>query len=185
MPVAPIPTRKTRRGLFRRLSKDRRGATAVEFSMILVPLIGFLLVGLQSAIIFFYDEALQSVAYTAARSVMTGKVQDAGQTQSQFATFVCGLATPEFNCSNLMIDIQSANSFSALNTTPITISYNGSGAPTNTFAFSPGNPGDVVIMRVMYNWPVVGGPFAYGLANQSNGSHLLIATVVFKDEPYQ
>ncbi len=185
MPVRPNPKPKSHSGWLRRLSKDRRGATAVEFSMILVPLIGFLLVGLQSAIIFFYDEALQSVAYSAARAVMTGKAQDAGQTQSQFAAFVCAKATPEFGCGNLMVDVQSASSFSGLNTTPINLSYGSNGKPTNNFAFSPGNPGDVVIMRVMYNWPVVGGPFAYGLANQSNGSHLLIATVVFKDEPYQ
>ena len=44
--------------------------------------------------------------------------------------------------------------------------------------------GDVVIMRVMYGWPIVGGPFAFGLSNQPNGTFLLIATAVFKNEPY-
>ncbi len=39
-------------------------------------------------------------------------------------------------------------------------------------------------MRVMYGWPIVGGPFAFGLSNQPNGTFLLIATAVFKNEPY-
>ena len=37
----------------------------------------------------------------------------------------------------------------------------------------------------MYDWPVVGGPLAWGLANQSGNYHLLLATAVFKNEPYQ
>ena len=37
----------------------------------------------------------------------------------------------------------------------------------------------------MYNWPVVGGPLLPGLANQANGDRLLVATAVFKNEPYQ
>jgi hypothetical protein len=36
----------------------------------------------------------------------------------------------------------------------------------------------------MYNWPVVGGGLLPGLADQPNGSHLLVATSVFKTEPY-
>jgi hypothetical protein len=56
---------------------------------------------------------------------------------------------------------------------------------TNSFAYSPGGPGDIVIMRVMYAWPVVGGPLGLNLANQPDGSHLMLATAVFKNEPYQ
>ncbi len=36
----------------------------------------------------------------------------------------------------------------------------------------------------MYNWPVVGGGLLPGLADQPNGNHLLVATSVFKTEPY-
>jgi len=36
----------------------------------------------------------------------------------------------------------------------------------------------------MYNWPVVAAPLLPGLADQSNGDRLLVATSVFKNEPY-
>jgi hypothetical protein len=52
-------------------------------------------------------------------------------------------------------------------------------------AYSPGNAGDIVIMRVLYDWPMIGGPLALGLANQPDGGHLMVATAVFKNEPFQ
>jgi hypothetical protein len=83
-----------------------------------------------------------------------------------------------------MVDVESGSTYSAINTAPITITYDGSGNPTNTFGYSTGNPGDIIILRVMYNWPVIASPLMPGLANQANGDHLLIATSVFKTEPY-
>jgi hypothetical protein len=36
----------------------------------------------------------------------------------------------------------------------------------------------------MYDWPVFGGPLGLGLANQGNGTFLMVGTAVFKTEPY-
>ncbi len=167
-----------------RLARNQDGAAAVEFALVMAPLIAIILASLQVAIIFSYDQALQSVGEKSARQLMTGSAQNANLSQSQFQTTVCGYASAVFNCSNIMIDVQSASSFSGINTSALTPTYNSSGAPTNSWSYSPGNPGDIVIMRLMYNWPVIGGPLVPGLANQSNGSRLLVATSVFKNEPY-
>ena len=59
-----------------------------------------------------------------------------------------------------------------------------SGAVTNTWSYNPGNPGDIVILRLMYDWPVIGGILTPGLSNQPNGSSLMVGTAVFKNEPY-
>jgi hypothetical protein len=83
-----------------------------------------------------------------------------------------------------MVDVQSGSSYSSLSTTPITLTYDGSGNVTNNFAYSTGNPGDILIVRVMYSWPVIASPLMPGLANQPTGNHLLVATSVFKTEPY-
>ena len=74
--------------------------------------------------------------------------------------------------------------FRSISTTPITLTYDAHGNVTNNFAYSTGNPGDIIILRAMYNWPVVGGGLLPGLANQSGGNHLLVGTSVFKTEPY-
>ena len=59
----------------------------------------------------------------------------------------------------------------------------GGGTTTGQWGTPPA--GDIVILRVMYNWPIVASPLLPGLANQSNGDRLLVATSVFKNEPFQ
>jgi len=163
--------------------RDERGATAVELALIGIPLIGVLVAALQTAIIFFYDQAIQTVTNTAARQIMTGSVQTQALTQSQFQTVVCNAASGIFPCAGLMVDVQSATSFSTLNTASITPTFNSSGV-VNNMNFSPGAQNAAVIVRVMYDWPVFGGPLGLGLANQANGTRLMVGTAVFKTEPY-
>lgn len=170
-----------------RILSDRRGATAVEFAMLAIPVIGVLIAALQMAVISFYSEALQTVAATAARQVMVGNVQSQGLTQAQFKTLVCNAAPAPFssnNCNALMVDIQSAPSFSALTTQPITITSNSNGTGSCTCSFAPGGEGSAVIVRVMYEWPVFGGPLGIGIANEGNGTRLMVGTAVFQTEPY-
>jgi len=164
--------------------RDTKAATAVEFALLSIPLIGLILFTLQLAIVSFYDQALQTATEQAARQLMVGSAQDSSLSQSAFKTAVCAKATL-FTCSGLMVDVQSASAFSQLSTSPLSPTYGSNGAVTSSWNYSPGAAGDVVIMRVMYDWPIVGGPFAYGLANQSNGTFLMVATAVFKNEPYQ
>lgn len=149
-----------------------------------VPLVALILAALQTAIIMFYDQALQTATEKSARQLMTGSVQSSALSQAAFKSLVCANA-PLFQCSGLMVDVQSASSFSSISTTPLTLTYNGSGAVTNSWSYSPGGAGDIVILRVMYDWPVVGGPLVLNLADQANGAHLMVGTAVIKNEPYQ
>lgn len=169
----------------RGLPKDERAATAVEFAILVTPLLFLILAALQLGIIFFAGQCLQSAAISSARELMTGSAQDAGMSRSQFQNAVCTNAPVLFTCSGIMVDVQSASAYSNISTTPITVTYDANGNVTNTWSYSPGAAGDIVIMRVMYNWPVVAGPLLPGLANQPNGDRLLVATSVFKNEPYQ
>jgi Flp pilus assembly protein TadG len=175
------------RSAFRRLltlKRDERAATAVEFALLITPLIALILASLQLSIIFFAGQQLQSAAVASSRELMTGTAQQGGENQAQYHTDVCNKAPTLFTCANIMVDVESGSSYSLVNTTPIVLTYDAHGNVTNTFAYSPGNPGDIIIMRVMYNWPVIGGGLFPGLADQPFGNHLLVATSVFKTEPY-
>jgi Flp pilus assembly protein TadG len=180
-----MPTARLKR--LRKLAADERAATAVEFALLVAPLVGLILASLQLSIIFFAGQTLQSIATLTGRQLMTGADQQAGLTQAQFQTAVttaCTNAGAPLSCSNIMVDVESATSYSTLNTAPLVPTYNAAGQVTNTFAYSPGGPGDIVIVRLMYNWPVIGSPLLPGLANQPNGDRLLVATSVLKIEPY-
>ena len=58
-----------------------------------------------------------------------------------------------FDCvSGIYIDVQSYSSFSSVNVTnPIDASKNF----TNPNNYSPGGPGDIVVVRLFYQWPIV------------------------------
>jgi len=167
------------------LKRDERAATAVEFAMLVTPLVVLILASLQLSIIFFAGQELQSATMSASRQLMTGQAQQANLTAAQYKTqYVCPPAAFLFSCNNIMLDVQSGSSYSAINTAPITLTYDAHGNITNNFNFSTGTPGDILIVRVMYIWPVAGGQLLPGLGNQPNGNHLLVATSVFKTEPY-
>ena len=174
--------RRLRRGLTA-FARDEGAAAALEFAIVSLPLIGMLLASLQLSLIFFAGQMLQSAATNAGRELMTGEAQKAGLTAAQFGQVVCNPVSTFFNCANMMVDVQSAGTFSAVSTTAPTITYDANGHVTNAWSWSPGGPGDVVIVKVLYNWPVF-GPAVLGLSNQPDGGHLLVAVTVFKNEPF-
>jgi Flp pilus assembly protein TadG len=165
----------------RAFAKDESAAAAVEFSLVAIPLLGLILAALQLSMIFFAGQMLQSAATNASRALMTGQAQKAGMTAAQFEQLICNPDSSLFDCHNLMVDVESAGSFSAVNTAPPKLTYDANGKVTNTWPFSPA--GDIVIVKVVYNWPVF-GPSALGLSDQPNGDHMLVAVTVFKNEPF-
>jgi len=162
---------------------DANGATAVEFALI-APVFLALLVGIiQTFLAFFASQLLETVVTQSSRLILTGQVQSAGMTQSQFAQQVCNQVVILFNCSGLMIDVQASNSFSTANTSTPTLSYDAQGNVTNAWQYSPGIAGQIVVVRVMYQWPVFGGPLGFTLSNLSNGDRLIMASAAFQNEP--
>jgi hypothetical protein len=50
--------------------------------------------------------------------------------------------------------------------------------------YSAGNPGDIVLVQVFYQWPIYLGPLNFTLANLGANTRLLVGTAVFRNEPY-
>jgi Flp pilus assembly protein TadG len=160
------------------------GAAAVEFAIVAAPFIALLLATVQTALAFFAGQVLESAVADASRQLLTGSAQNANLDQAGFNSLVCGKVQALFNCSGLMVDVQTASSFGAANTGAPTLTYDANGKVTNNWSYQPGAPGDIVVMRVMYQWPVFTGPLGLSLATQGNGNMLLMATATFKNEPY-
>lgn len=168
----------------RSLARDDRGATVIEFALVAAPFVALLMAVLQTSVVFFSQQALESSAERTARQLMTGYAQTSGVTQASFKTTACNNLPGFMKCANLMIDVQNANNFSLVDTSMPTITQDSSGKVTNSWKFSPGNAGSIVIMRTMYQLPVISGPLGFDLSNMGGGKRLLIATSVFKTEPY-
>jgi Flp pilus assembly protein TadG len=160
------------------------GSGAVEFAIVAAPFLALLLATVQTVLAFFAGQVLESAVADSSRQILTGAAQNASLNQAGFASVVCGKIQTLFNCGGLMIDVRTASSFSAANTSAPALTFDGNGNVTNSWQYSPGNPGDIVVMRVMYQWPVFLGPLGLSLSNEGNGNLLLMATAVFKNEPY-
>ena len=189
MAEAETASGKRRRDRSAGFIKDKKGATAVEFALV-APLFFALIAALiQTFLLFFAQSILENAVRQSARQILTGQAQsqDANLTataaQAAFQNTVCTNANVLFSCGGLMVDVQVANNWSSANTGMPTLTYNAQGQVTNTWQFNPGSGGDIVVVRVMYLWPVFFGPIAFNLANQPNGSRLIMASAAFQNEP--
>jgi Flp pilus assembly protein TadG len=189
MAEAEIAAGKVRHNGFRAFIKDGRGATAVEFAMIGLPFLAIIAALLQAFLLFFAQSILENAVRVSARQILTGQAQtqDASLNQTQamaaFHQTVCNNSAVLFTCTGLMVDVQVANGWSSANTGMPTLTYDTNGNVNNSWQFNPGNAGDIVVVRVMYLWPVFFGPIAFNMANQANGTREIMASAAFQNEP--
>ncbi len=183
MTAPELTSEKGRGKSCRAFLRDSRGATAVEFAIVAAPFLALIIALIQTFLVFFAQELLESVVIQSARLVMTGQVQAQDMTQSVFQQQVCSKVRIFFNCSGLMVDLQVANSWSTANTAMPTLTYDSNGNVSNAWQFNAGHAGDIVVLRVMYVWPVVLGPLGFNLSNLSTGNRLLMASAAFQNEP--
>ena len=50
--------------------------------------------------------------------------------------------------------------------------------------YSPGGPGDIVVVRLFYQWPLIVTGLGYNISNLTGSKRLLTATAAFRNEPY-
>jgi Flp pilus assembly protein TadG len=168
----------------RNLLRREDGSAAIEFAVVATPFLALLFAIMETALMFLANQTLETTVQNSSRLVLTGQAQDQAYQMADFKTAVCGSLSVIFNCNNIMIDVETAQNFCSANTAlPV---QNGQ-LQNNNFAFSPGNPGDIVVVRLMYQWPVyvqlLG--LAQSLSNMSGNINLMMATASFRNEPYQ
>jgi Flp pilus assembly protein TadG len=168
------------RNLFRLFGRNRKGSAAVEFALVAPVFIGLLFAILETGIIFFADQYLETITQDGARIIMTGQAQNGSYTQAQFQSYICSQVVALFNCNNIYVNVQSFSSFQTLTATcPIQ-----NGTFVNNMQYSPGGPGSVVIVQLFYRWPQIVTGLGYNISNLNGNYRLLCATAAFRNEPY-
>jgi len=112
---------------------------------------------------------------------MTGQAQDGGYNSTKFKQAVCDQATVMLSCSGIYVNVQTFSSFSSV--TRLNPLQNGVFNPA-LVQYDAGGPGDIVLIQVFYQWPLVLGPLSFSLANTAQGTRLMVGTAVFRNEPY-
>lgn len=168
----------------RRLVRQQDGAAAVEFALVAAPFLALLFAILETALVFFSGQTLETAAVDSARLIMTGQAQTQNLDQSTFKNAVCAKIYALFDCNaGIYVDVRTFTSFATISTAnPI----DANGNLVNNFVYQPGGPGDIVVMRLMYQWPIYVSLLGLNaLSNMSGNNRLLVATVTFRNEPYQ
>ena len=174
-----------------RFGRAREAATAVEFALIAPAFLATLIAVFQTCIYMFAQTVLQDAANKAARFFLTGQAQSNGCTATQIINGGCGTGTlalgvcpaAMFNCNNMYLSVQNYSAFASANTSSPAM-YNG-GTAITSYPYNPGTPGDIMVVQLLYAWPVIGGPLGFTLANLPNGSAEMVGVSAFKVEPYQ
>jgi Flp pilus assembly protein TadG len=161
----------------RRLVRKEDGSAAVEFGIVAMPFLMLIFAIMETAIVFFAGQALETAVADSARLIMTGQAQTQGFNQGAFKTAVCQKIYGLFDCANgLYVDVKTYQSFNAVDmAAPIT-----DGNFNNNTTYQPGGPGDIVVVRLFYQWPI----YVSLLQNMNGNKRLLIATSAFRNEPY-
>ena len=139
----------------------------------------------ETAIFLLAQQNLQNAAVETGRQFMTGQVQNNGTTETQLLNnTICPLIQALFTCSNLMVNVQTYSDFASANASAPTLTYNSNGTVSNTWSYNAGSPGDIMVVQLIYQWPIVGGPFGYVLSNLGNGNTEMMGVTAFRVEPY-
>ena len=178
-PAAPTAARN----IVRRFGRNRKASAAVEFALVAPVFFALLFAIVETALVFFASQILETITQESARQIMTGQSQAANNTAATFITnVVCGQAQPVLDCNNISVDVESDPAqFSNLNiTNPVT---NGGFDPTK-LKFSPGGSCSVVTVTLYYPWQMIVTGLGYNISNLKGNIRLLSATAAFRNEPY-
>ena len=175
--------RLLRPAIARRLAKREDGAAAVEFALVAAPFLALVFAIIETAIVFFAGQALETAVADSARLIMTGQAQTAGYDQTKFKDEVCKKIYGLFNCSQgISVDVKTYTNFSSID---MTKPVDANGNLQTNFTYSPGGPGNIVVVRLIYQWPVYVSLLGLNLSDMAGGKRLLMATAAFRNEPYQ
>ena len=175
-----------------RLARDESGATALEFAILALPFFTLVFAILETSLIFFSGQILDSATQDASRLVRTGQAQAASFTVGNFRSAVCDRLYGLFDCNQLKINVAVVSDFTSA-TAPYPMQTGAecttSGSTTTCDwklgdQFQPGEGGQVVLVQVYYKWPTVIKLPGFNFQDQPDGTRLLGAVRVFRNEPF-
>ena len=160
--------------------RDRRGSTAVEFGLLIVPFFFLISIICEQGLIMLMDYSLQRGTEAASRQIRI----NTAITKEQFRRAVCQAAVVLPDCeASLTLQVQNAASFRQLT--------NVSGE-----VFEPGEINSAVRVRATYRWPLIFSKYVQLNGAQPGevqwnflsdpadpGFHRITGIAVFRNEP--
>ncbi|MGB7287594.1 MAG: TadE/TadG family type IV pilus assembly protein [Salaquimonas sp.] len=166
--------------IVRRLKDEEDGATAIEFALLAFPFFMLLMAIIESSLLFFSGQVLESAVDDVGRQIRTGQLAE-NMTETQLRNAICASAAILFKCENLKIDMKVVAKFDDLGDMPEPVDGK---LEDGDFNFTPTGPKKIVMVTVLTEWPVYTNYLQQSLSKLESKNALLTAVAVFKTEPY-
>jgi Flp pilus assembly protein TadG len=165
--------------------RDERGTSAIEFALLAAPFFIFLILIIEIALVFLVGQVLENATQDAARLIRTGRAEDFSK--ESFTQSICDrLRLPRCE-GNLKVDVRVVPDFDSVD---LSVPVSDGALNDGGFRFDVGRGNDIVVVRAFYEWPVTPALPALirflGLRPElpPTGDYLLLATAVFRNEPF-
>jgi Flp pilus assembly protein TadG len=171
----------------RRFRRNRRGSAAVEFALVAPVFFALLFAIIESALVFFAGQVLETGIQDSGRLIFTSQANCANMSQAAFKQNICDRVSALLSCSGIDVDVRSYPAGTAITITDPIVSGN---YVNNTVyqppACNPNTTTDTVVVRGFYQWPLFVTGLGYNIANINRGSttskRLLAATSAFRPQ---
>lgn len=167
--------------LHRSLIRDENGATAIEFALLVLPFFALVFAILEVALMFFIDSTLDAALQRTAREVRIGTAASEGWDLADFKAEVCANMVLAFECTEhllvrtvVMTDFSSATLVSGVSGNVISV----------TESFSAGASSDYMLIQAFLPWDSVLGFAGVNAHTLADGSYVLAAASLFRNEPF-
>jgi hypothetical protein len=179
-----------RRG--RVFGRNQRAAVAVEFALLALPFFTIIAAILETALVFFAGQILESAVHDSSRLLRTGQAQAAEFDAGDYRNAICDGLYGLFDCDSerMLVKVTVLDEFGAASAAiaaPVS-----AGCSTDPDAcdwaieeaYDPGVGASVVIVQAYYKWPTLVDLPWFNLADQAGGDRLLAGVRVFRNEPF-
>ncbi len=168
------------RSFSRKFVKKEDGATAIEFSMLLMPYLMIVFGIIELSLMFTSASLLEGSADSAARLIRTGQIQQSNaDPETMFRDALCQFAVVLIDCDDIVIEVSTLNSYGDFSAP----TYDANGDMISS-GFDVGGSNDKVLIRVAYRYSMV-TPIVGPILNGAGGSRLFMSTIVLQTEPYE
>ncbi|WP_196259950.1 TadE/TadG family type IV pilus assembly protein [Pelagibacterium limicola] len=166
----------------RRVMRADGGATAVEFGLLAPIFFAIIGAAMETALVFFAGQALDSAVHDSSRLIRTGQVHQQALSASQYRADICGRLLGMFDCNQLRITVREIQAFTNFSTgNPLDAE---SGEWSIQEQYQPGTGGSIVVVEAYYKWPTIIAVPGLMTGVTADGKRLLASARVFRNEPF-
>ncbi|MES0880410.1 TadE/TadG family type IV pilus assembly protein [Roseibium sp. SCP14] len=165
-------------------AKDQSGVTAVEFAIVALPFLAICFSIMEVGFAHFASRMLDNAVINASRLVRTGQAKDGTISKAQFKQQICDFMPP-FMCDldRITMEVKPYPSFQAAKDLDSLYDDEGNLKDDDETAYDPGDSSNIVVVNVIYKWPLMTSFWGFTAADHGTVRHLS-STMVFRNEPW-